>query len=636
MDSRSVDPLTVLDPSIALDGSLAALAITALLCGLAALALARGRPARLHAEQLEVRPALRGSLEPVLAGLVLVWGLALAFRIQAASNPQGLPLANDLHEYLGFVLHWIDPELGYLPPYRYPLWAWLAARISTGLGMSPVNAAMALSTISAGLMPLALYALARQLAPPGVAMAGAVLACATPAFVQQVGVPNDYMLGALLGVLALAASLGAVLRGGWPRHLAAGLALALLMASSYRAFTSLGLMLIVLIAAAGWRSWTERRPLRALELLAVLVPMAMLWWLYGEHCRAVSLERAVYTVHEHMAAFRHEHIGWQDYPRSGAALAQTGGTWVVGHRGALRGLPTTVAFLLDASELGARLGKSWQDLLPYLRHALGLRWLPWALLALPASLAVGAWSGPRPPTGARMLAATLVLGALAVSILPLRSAGADPAALPGHLRCRRPVAPLPAPFRSGAPAGPAGGAAGPGPGLARRRGAPGKGHRRRPPGRALSAAGSPGPLHRGRPARRAESGRSGQAGGSGGGPESPQPGGALPAGARRPARPPPQQPAGRRLAQGAAPSSHGEALAVRRLLRPHAQRHAARPRRPGRGAGRRSTLPTPGTMHHRGSAPRRTLALPLQPRRAPHGEARSSPVTGRDKLAAAL
>ncbi len=421
MDSRSVDPLTVLDPSIALDGSLAALAITALLCGLAALALARERPARLHAEQLEVRPALRGSLEPVLAGLVLVWGLALAFRIQAASNPQGLPLANDLHEYLGFVLHWIDPELGYLPPYRYPLWAWLAARISTGLGMSPVNAAMALSTISAGLMPLALYALARQLAPPGVAMAGAVLACATPAFVQQVGVPNDYMLGALLGVLALAASLGAVLRGGWPRHLAAGLALALLMASSYRAFTSLGLMLIVLIAAAGWRSWTERRPLRALELLAVLVPMAMLWWLYGEHCRAVSLERAVYTVHEHMAAFRHEHIGWQDYPRSGAALAQTGGTWVVGHRGALRGLPTTVAFLLDASELGARLGKSWQDLLPYLRHALGLRWLPWALLALPASLAVGAWSGPRPPTGARMLAATLVLGALAVSILPLRS-----------------------------------------------------------------------------------------------------------------------------------------------------------------------------------------------------------------------
>ncbi len=421
MDSRVDDPLSVLDPSIALDGSLAALVVAALICGLAALLLARWRPERLPAAQLEARPALRLAVELLLPALLLAWGLALVLRIQATANPQGLPMANDLHEYLGFVVHWIDPELGYLPPYRYPLWAWLAARVSTGLGIPPASAAIGVSLVAAAALPLALYALARQLAPPGVAFAGALLACATPPFVQQVGVPNDYMLGALLGVLALAGTLAAVLRGGWWRHLAAGLALALFMASSYRAFTTLTLALGVLALAACWRSWAEHRAQRALELLAALAPMALVWWIYGEHCRAVSLERAVFTVHEHLAAYRRTTIGWEDYPRSGAALAQTGGTWVVGHEGALRGLPTTVAFLLDASEVGTRLSRSWETLLPYLRHALSLRWLPWVALALPAGLAVGAWGRARPLRGARVLAGLLVLAALALGVGPLRS-----------------------------------------------------------------------------------------------------------------------------------------------------------------------------------------------------------------------
>ena len=414
------DPLTVLDPTTAVDGSWAVLVGAVVISSLAALALARRRPGWLPAAQLTVRPRLRCGVELLLPAALLVWGMLLVFRVLATANPQGLPIANDLHEYLGFVVHWIEPRLGYVPPFRYPLWAWLSGRAAQGSGLAPYAAAMGLSLVSAGLLPLALYALARQLAPAGVAFAGAMLVGAMPAFLQQVGAPSDYMFGATVAVIALAATAWAVLRGGWLPHGAAGLCLALNMACSYRAFTTTLLALAAIAITIAWRAWRER-PSTLLQLVAVLAPMAVMWWIYGHFRGAVSLETAVMVVHQHMAQHRGVTLGWLDYPLSGATLERTGGTWIVGQPGAIANLPWTLAFLADAARVGGDLGLSWSRLLPYLRHFLALAQPLWLLLCLPAGLAAGAWSARRPGWTPRVVAALLVLATLALSVASLRS-----------------------------------------------------------------------------------------------------------------------------------------------------------------------------------------------------------------------
>ncbi len=416
----NVDPLSTLDPSAALDGSMAVLVGTTVLAGAVALALARWRPARLTEEQLAVRPALRRSVELLLPALILAWGLALALRVQGTANPQGLPIANDLHEYLGFVVHWLDPELGYVPPFRYPLWAWLAARTAQGAELAPYAAAMGLGLVAAGLLPVALYALARQLAPAGVAFAAALLVGTLPAFQHQMGAPSDYMLSTTLGVLALASAAWALLRGGWLPHGAAGLTLALNMACSYRAFTTTVLALALLALGLAWRAWKER-PTVLLHGLAVAIPLVAMWWIYGHYHHAVSLETAVMVVHQHMAQHRGASVGWLDYPISGAALEPTGGSWVVGQPGALRGLPWTLAFLLDASRVGGRFGLDWAQLVPYLRHALSWSWLGWLVLAVPAGLAAGAWTRRPGNKLPHVLAAVLVLAVTGLALGSLRS-----------------------------------------------------------------------------------------------------------------------------------------------------------------------------------------------------------------------
>jgi hypothetical protein len=415
-----VDPLTVLEPSAALDGTYALLVGTVLLSSAVALILARWRPARLPEAQLAVRPGLRRVVELGLPALILAWGLLHAFRVHATANPQGLPLANDLHEYLGFVLHWLEPRLGYVPPFRYPLWAWLAARVADGAQLAPYAAAMGLGLVSAGLLPLALYALARQLAPAGVAFAAAMMVGAMPAFLHQVGAPSDYMFGTTLATLATAATAWALLRGGWLPHAAAGVCLALNMACSYRAFTTTLLALALIATALAWRAW-KQRPQVLLQALAVLLPMALMWWIYGHFRGAVSLETAVMVVHQHMAQHRGATIGWLDYPLTGAVMERTGGSWVVGQPGALRGLPWTVAFLFDAAGVGGRLGRSWEQLMPYLRHFLAMSQPLWLLLGLPACLAVGAWSARRPGWLPRGLAVVLVAFTIAIGVKSLES-----------------------------------------------------------------------------------------------------------------------------------------------------------------------------------------------------------------------
>jgi len=414
------DPLAVLEPALALDSTYAMLVAVVLLTGATALYLGRWRPAWFPASQLEARPRLRRSVELVLPLVLLAWGLVVVYRIHTTANPQGLPLANDLHEYLGFVVHWIEPRLGYVPPFRYPLWAWLAARAAALGDLPPYSSGVGISLLSAGLLPLSLYALGRQLAPAGVAFAASMLVVTTPAFQHQAGAPNDYMFATTLMVIALAASCWAVLRGGWLPHLAAGVGLASSMASSYRAFSTIVLALTVILLALAWRAWRER-PWVALQAAAVLLPMAALWMVYGRYSEAVSLEAAVMVVHRSMAQNQGATLGWLDYPLSGAVLERTRGTWVVGQPGAISGLPWTLAFMLDASRVGGRFGLPWHMLQYYLRHALNMGWLGWLALALPAGMAAGAWSAPRSGVVLRVLAASLVVAALVVSIGSLRS-----------------------------------------------------------------------------------------------------------------------------------------------------------------------------------------------------------------------
>ncbi len=374
-----------------LDYALAALVFALALCAAAGLGLARwerwrSREARVEGTWLELG----------LACVALGWGWWQAVAIMAVRNPRWLPICSDMQEYLAYTTRFMDPGLGALSAYRYPLQPALAAAWAQLSGASAAIATQEVALAAAALLPLALYALGRVLAPGPVALAGALLVTASPVWIEQLGRPSDYMLAALLQVLALAAVSWALHRGGPWRQLLAGLALAALMACTPKALTLLLLALPLLLGMILVRELSS--PARVgLQLLALLAPLALVWWLYStiswelrslEHATIRVLEYAWHEVGSHVSRISFDSVGRSDGPE---------GYWVVGQAEALWNLPKTVGFLLEVPRHAPQAFEGRSYLAEALRSGLGLGSLAWLALVPVALLG----SGPGRPRGWR-------------------------------------------------------------------------------------------------------------------------------------------------------------------------------------------------------------------------------------------
>jgi len=327
-------------------------------------------------------------LEGGMVALCLGCSAWLTLGLLRVRNPDLLPLCNDLQEYLGYVTRFVDPEYGRLSAYRYPLQPALAAQVCELWGLTPARGMVVVAVGAALGVPLALYALGRQLAPRPVALAGALLVVAAPSWIAMLGRPSDYMLSGLLQVLVLAAVVAALLRPGPWRALLAGVALAVFMASTPKALTLLLLALPALLAALLIRH--PRRPaLLVGSLLALLAPLALCWWAFSTvDWELRSLEHATIRVLEY---------AWHDvgYPISKADFPEVGrgeaveGFWVVGQLEALRRLPDTLRFLLHVPVVAPEAFHGRALLEQALRAGVGLGSMAWLLLVVPAVAAMG-------------------------------------------------------------------------------------------------------------------------------------------------------------------------------------------------------------------------------------------------------
>ena len=327
-------------------------------------------------------------LEVAMVLGALAWGGWQVAVQLPARNPQLLPICGDMQEYLAYTTRFVDPAFGALSAYRYPLQPALAAGLCRLTGLTPVQGTQAVVLAAAALLPLALYLLGRLLAPRPVALAGALLTVATPAWIGMLGRPSDYMLSSLLMVLALAAVVAALLRGAAWRQLLAGVALAGFMAATPKALTLLLLALPLLLVAVLVRRLPAPKPL-LLDLAALAAPLVLTWWVFaGFDWEIRSLEHATIRVLEY---------AWHevDFPVSSSMFPEilrgqaVEGYWVVGQGAALWGLPRTIAFLLHVRDYAPAAFQGRALFVAALHSGLGLGSLLWLALVLPALTACG-------------------------------------------------------------------------------------------------------------------------------------------------------------------------------------------------------------------------------------------------------
>lgn len=292
-------------------------------------------------------------LDLVLVGAVAALGLGEAIAMHTLANPAWVPMGQDWHDFVlraGELVsrpHTIQPIAN-----RYPLYPLMGVLWARTVGIDDFQGLMAVSIFAAGLLPAALFLLGRQLAPWPVALAGALPCLRIPVLIAMLGPPTIYVPYALVQVLAMAAGIAALRRGGAWRFLAFGVALALLMGLDAKALVVLGTGVPAGLVAIAWHA--RRRGWRSVLALAALgAPLALVWVGCGR--LGVPIQSLEYLVAnslvQHAAT---DGATLQMHPRYGSTLsprewAELHGTWRVGQAGALSGLPRTVRFLADGT-----------------------------------------------------------------------------------------------------------------------------------------------------------------------------------------------------------------------------------------------------------------------------------------------
>jgi hypothetical protein len=343
-----------------------------------------------------------------IVGLLLLGGsLLLVPWLHQLRNPHWTPYGQDWRDYLSYVLHFIDPALAEPFPYRYPLWAWLAALVCRVAELPPYVGAKTLSLAASALLPPALFLLGRQLVAWPLALAGAVLPILLPGMLQTLGIPSDYLFCAWLQVLGLAAGLAALRRGGTARFFLFGLATAAVMAS-----TAKGLA-FVLPASTATLAWALLARLRGRAfvgrmLLAWSLPLLLVWLVFAwTDLGGYSLEYQTFNVQRELAG--HPLAARPIWGWAGIRPEQAG-FWRVGDPRALLHLPRTLAFVLFPAE--GRL--PWEQVLEQVKLHLGGELgmpLAWLGLLLPACLSP-LWTGSPARPLDRLLPALLLLSSV--------------------------------------------------------------------------------------------------------------------------------------------------------------------------------------------------------------------------------
>ena len=271
-----------------------------------------------------------------------VWGVQEASRLHDLANPAWTPLGQDSPEFLSMLAVAATgvevPGLGY----RYPLYPTLSAAYGAWRGLSPAEAGLAVSTMSLGLLPAALYHLGVQLAPRGVALAMAPLCLVSPLLLGFLGQPTDYPLCALLQVSACAWGLSWARRPEPHAALGLGVSLALLGVATPKALLALGVLLVGAVILAPWR-----RPGWALLCLAMLLsPLVGAWTLMGRlNPERHTLEHSVFVVERAYASKHGVKLYAFHYGLRPNTKEFNEGHYRFGDDAALSKLPETLRFL---------------------------------------------------------------------------------------------------------------------------------------------------------------------------------------------------------------------------------------------------------------------------------------------------
>lgn len=360
--------------------------------------------AGLVAGRREEAPPRRGLDLALVLGL-LALGLPAAWGLSRLANPGRLYHGQDAHEYLAYTLSFLYPVAGHRSGFRYPLFPWLSAELAEARGLSAFEGTVEVGLFAAGVLPAAIYLLGRQVAPPGLALAAALISPLTPLVLGQVDAPSEYLFCAVLRVLFLAAAAAAARRGGVLRLGAFGLAAALTLSSTPKALVDLcvGLPVVALAgllhpALAPGPAW--RRLLAAVAgLVAWGAPLAVAWELHRPIGRdLVSLEAAL------------EKVRLEEARRPVPQSVYRAGHWRIGDPEALRHLPDTVRSLAGAVGGGGG-GQGSKDPLAWLAGRLALP-APLGGLALLGPLGA-LWVEGRARWGSALAAALLAAAGLA-------------------------------------------------------------------------------------------------------------------------------------------------------------------------------------------------------------------------------
>ena len=280
--------------------------------------------------------------------VALGWGFWNVLTLLPVRSPQLLPYASDYWEYLGFTAHFLDPSAPAPPAFRHPLFPWLASQLCTLFDLSPSLGNLWIAVIAAGLIPVALYLLARQIAPPFVALCGALLGGSLPVLVDSLGLVSDYLFCTWVLVLSAAACLWATRRGNLLAYAAAGISLAALMAATPKALTWLviAIPLLSLRALLGVRA-QPRGPV--VRLLFLLVPLVAVWWLFARSPLLYnSLEHATDLVFSDCLG----HVPVTSVHPTPGELWPADRGWIVGEWSSLFQIPRTLEYLREIGAIG--------------------------------------------------------------------------------------------------------------------------------------------------------------------------------------------------------------------------------------------------------------------------------------------
>lgn len=403
-----------------LDDPFVLLLLVTLVCGVAGVGISWW-PSRRRAT------ALPGWVDLPFVLMLLGAGTWEGIRLYRLANPQEIPWGLDYNDFLGHLADAVIPAHVYGGGYRYYLFPWIAAAIVRLFDVPPYLAGLRVGLAAHCLLPMAVYALLRGLAPRPVALAGGLLLVHLPALLVGLGQLSDYPLAAVLQVAVLAAGSAAIVQGGIGAFLGLGVASALLLGATSKA---LPILLVALACAGPALPWTQawealrtprgtpgrtRSALRLpLATLALVGPLAAMWLAYA-HAEGTPrpLEFNVYQVERHYAGELGVSLAPQDYGWPPDSVPDAQGTWRVGRWEALVGLPRTLRFLLETRPGYPPAQTRIPGIRQGLADALATGTLPALFLALVGCLGVLG----RPSPGRRVLAVTLLAVGIGGSFL---------------------------------------------------------------------------------------------------------------------------------------------------------------------------------------------------------------------------